>query len=160
MLNDDINNILADPLGILFLLDDRLVPTYLDYAQSRGNNLDQEVLFLLEVDQLRFCSNNNIINCNNNDTIIEVNDAVEFMNRINNYNCINSVIDENEMNGLRKLIEIKLPLKSAFAEICERLWIKVLTVTGIIIINITIITIIIIIIIISTTITRTNAIII
>jgi len=138
MIFDDINNMLADPLGILFLLDDRLVPTYLDYAQTKGNNLDQEVLFLLEVDRLRFCINSNNIdnsnNNNNNDTIIEVNDAIEFMNRIINYKCIDSILDENEMIGLRKLIEIKLPLKSSFAEICERLWIKVLTITGIIII--------------------------
>ena len=91
-----------------------------------------------EVDRLRFCINSNNIdnsnNNNNNDTIIEVNDAIEFMNRIINYKCIDSILDENEMIGLRKLIEIKLPLKSSFAEICERLWIKVLTITGIIII--------------------------
>ena len=80
----------SDPLGLLFLLDDRLVPTYLDYAQSYGHGLDQEVLFLLEVDRLRFNSNNNsnsnssnstssiTINTSTTTTTKHVNDTIEF----------------------------------------------------------------------------------
>jgi len=133
----------SDPLGLLFLLDDRLVPTYLDYAQSYGHGLDQEVLFLLEVDRLRFNSNNNSTSSNSANSITtntvsttttkHVNDTIEFMSRIINYNCINSndnnIITMNDYHNITKLISTKIPLKASFAEICERMWIRVLQTT-------------------------------
>lgn len=123
----------SDPLGLLFLLDDRLVPTFLDYAQSYGQGLDQDVLFLLEVDRLRFNNSNTNTNTNSiiSNTNKDVNETVEFMSRIIKYNCILSntninIISTSDVSNIKKLISTKIPLKASFAEICERIWKRVL----------------------------------
>lgn len=114
---DELEN---DALSLLMIFDDALFPQFLEWASSNG--WADLVLFMMEVDNLRFRANEGTVLPKDKTSLKQ---SFHLIWR-NNNGCFNKVITRDKLECLKRLTESLIPFTAVFSFISELVWIEVL----------------------------------